>query len=351
MSEILLYGANGYTGRVIAEMARDQGVEIVVAGRTRAAVEQVATDTSMPHRVFSLDDPEEIARNLEGIGTLLHCAGPFSRTAMPMAHACIQAGTHYLDITGEIAVFEQLKRKLGAAAAQASVMLMPGVGFDVVPSDCLARYLSDRCPGATELTLAFHGEGGISHGTATTAVENIAEGGAIRKDGRITAVPAAWKSRNFDFGEGPRSAVTIPWGDVSTAHHSTAIPNISVYMASPPSLQRMMRLSRHLGWALGSRPGQWLLKSRIPLTGPSPTTRASGWAVCLGEAVGPDGTRVAARLICPEAYQLTAIAALHIAQKVASGAFSPGYQTPSSAFGPDLVLELDGVTREDLPSI
>lgn len=351
MSKILLYGANGYTGRIIAGLAQEQGVDLVLAGRSGPVIAEMSEDTGFSHRVFGLDDPATIEANLEDICVVLHCAGPFAHTAMPMAKACVATGAHYLDITGEIAVFERLKHKLGTAASEASVMLLPGVGFDVVPSDCLARYVSENCPNADTLTLAFAGEGGVSHGTATTAVENIGQGGAVRQDGKITAVPAAYRTREFDFGRGPRSATTIPWGDVSTAHHSTNIPNISVYMACPPSLRRMMHMSRYLGWALSSPPGQWLLKRAVPATGPTPTAREDGWAVVLAEATSKYGGHAAAKLSCPEAYELTAIAGLHIAQAVQGGAFTPGYQTPSSAFGPDLVLELPGVFREDLPKL
>jgi short subunit dehydrogenase-like uncharacterized protein len=351
MNPILLYGANGYTGRLIAQMAKKQGVELILAGRSERAISELAEETGFSHRVFSLEESAEVEAGLQGISVVLHCAGPFSRTALPMAQAAIATGTHYLDITGEIAVFERLKHKLGKQAAAASVMLLPGVGFDVVPSDCLARYLVDRCPQAQELTLAFATQGGLSHGTATTAVENIGEGGAVRRAGKIVGVPAAYDSRQFDFGRGPRTATTIPWGDVSTAHHSTGVPNISVYMATPPSLLRMMRISRYLGWLLSSPPGQWLLKRGIPASGPDEQARDQGWAVVLGEAEGPDGAYAAAKLECPEAYLLTAVAGLHIACKVQGGDFTPGYQTPSSAYGPDLVLELPGVRRTDLDGI
>ena len=351
MSKILLYGANGYTGRLIIELAQSQGVELVLAGRNQAAINELAEQTGLPSKVFDLSDHNVITAALQDISVVLHCAGPFSRTAAPMAEACIESGTHYLDITGEIAVFERLKHKYGARAAQASVMLMPGVGFDVVPSDCLARYLSEKCPKAATLTLAFASQGGLSHGTATTAVENIGEGGAVRQEGKIVAVPAAYNTRTFDFGRGPKMATTIPWGDVSTAHHSTGIPNISVYMATPPSMTRMMRMTRYFGWLLASPPGQWMLKQAIPADGPDKTTREEGWSVVLGEVRDKYGGHAAAKLVCPEAYHLTAVAALHIAKAVAGGVFVPGYQTPSSAFGPDLVLDLPGISREDLPQI
>ena len=130
---------------------------------------------------------------------VLHCAGPFSRTARPMVEACLRNKKHYTDITGEIAVFEACAA-LDKKAQEAGIMLMPGVGFDVVPTDCLAKHLKGRLPTATRLSLAFYGVGRLSHGTQATMIMNIGKGGAIRRDGKITGVPAAWKTREIDFG-------------------------------------------------------------------------------------------------------------------------------------------------------
>ena len=93
-----------------------------------------------------------------------------------MVEACLRLGKHYLDITGEISVFEAMARR-DKAAKQAGMMIMPGVGFDVVPSDCLAVHLKNLLPTATDLTLAFYGLGGISHGTQATMTMNAGSGG------------------------------------------------------------------------------------------------------------------------------------------------------------------------------
>src|SRR4051812_14952024 len=164
------------------------------------------------------------------VAAVLHCAGPFSHTSRPMADACLRTKTHYLDITGEAAVIESLAAR-DEEAKRSGVMLLPCVGFDVVPTDCLAAHLKRRLPSATRLALAIQGIGRISRGTATTMVENINRGGLIRRGGKLQSVPAAWKTREIDFGRGPRSATTIPWGDVATAFYSTGIPNIVVYAA------------------------------------------------------------------------------------------------------------------------
>src|SRR6187402_1304471 len=111
-----------------------------------------------------------------------------------MVDACLAERVPYLDITGEIAVFEAAAAR-DAEAKAAGVVLLPGAGFDVVPSDCLAAHLKRRLPSATSLALAFQVLGGVSRGTATTAVENLARGGMVRRAGKLVAVPAAYKTR------------------------------------------------------------------------------------------------------------------------------------------------------------
>src|SRR5947209_4184419 len=266
----LLYGANGYTGKLIAHLATARGLCPLLAGRDRASIEQLARELNLEYRVFSLADSEAIAEALSEVALVLHCAGPFSRTSKPMADACMKTKTHYLDITGEAAVIESLATRDEEAKA-AGIMLLPCVGFDVVPSDCLAAHLKRRLPSATKLALAIYGMGRISRGTATTMVENINRGGLVRRDGKLKSVPAAWKTREIDFGSGPVKAATIPWGDVATAYYSTGIPNIEVYAAIPKSARRMMKLSRAFGWLLGSQFVQRFLKKRIKAQPPGPS--------------------------------------------------------------------------------
>jgi short subunit dehydrogenase-like uncharacterized protein len=225
---------------------------------------------------------------------------------------------------------------------------MPGVGFDVVQSDCLDINLKNRLPSATHLTLGWYGVGRMSHGTQATMTMNVGRGGAIRKDGKITPVPAAWKTRELDFGDVRKVGVTIPWGDVATAFYSTEIPNIEVFTVVPDSAIRLMKISRYLGWLLATKPVQKRLQANIPPGGPSDEERAKGKTLLWGEARDNDGNRVESRLQTSEGYTLTAIAASNIAQKIVAGNFAPGYQTPAKAYGPDLVLEIEGVSRQDV---
>lgn len=224
---------------------------------------------------------------------------------------------------------------------------MPGVGFDVVPSDCLALHLKNRLPSANRLTLAFYGLGKISHGTQATMLKNVGNGGAIRQNGKIKRVPAAYKTREINFGEFTKQAVTIPWGDVSTAFYSTEIPNIEVYTVVPDKNLKMLKLSRYLGWLLASQPVQNYLQKQIPEGGASVEERTQGKSFLWGEASDLNGNRVSSRINAPEGYTLTVLTALNIAEKLFAGNFQTGFQTPAKAFGADLILEIEGVRRTD----
>jgi short subunit dehydrogenase-like uncharacterized protein len=348
MAGYLIYGANGYTGTLIARMAAGRNQRPILAGRNGPAVAAVANALGMESRTFALDDPIAVDAGLEGVRIVLHCAGPFMHTAKRVAEACLRRGAHYLDVTGEIGVFETMAA-LDAEAKRAGVMLLPGVGFDVVPSDCLAVHLKSRLPSATRLALGFQALGGLSRGTATTMAENFHRGGVVRRGGVLMRVPACWKTRTIDFGKGPRVAMTIPWGDVSTAWYSTRIPNIEVYMAAPAGQRLLARASRPFGWLLGSRWAQRRLKERIARSAPGPTDaqRETGTSLLWGEARDDQGGRVAARLKGPEGYTLTALAALAVVERVAAGEWSAGFQTPGKQYGADFVLQIPGVVRTD----
>ena len=349
-AKILVYGSYGYTGDLIARFAKEDGVDIVLSGRNPHRLREQAEAHGFDSIAADLTDPQSIRNALRDVDVVIHCAGPFARTYEAMAKACMETQTHYTDITGEAEVFEGLWAMDGAAK-NAGVMLLPGTGFDVVPSDCLAAHLKSRCPDATHLELAFRGRGGgVSHGTATTMAENIHRGGIVRQDGRLTRVATAWKTREIDFGDGkPAHCMTIPLGDVVTAYKSTGIPNILVYTAVPERAARLLRLVRPALPILGTRPAQAILKKRIDAApaGPDDRAREKGTHQLWGEARAADGKTVVSRLRTPEGYTLTARMALRVASKVCAGELTPGFQTPSTAYGKDLVLELPGTERMD----
>jgi short subunit dehydrogenase-like uncharacterized protein len=347
---LVIYGSTGYTGRLVVEEALRRGLRPVLAGRNGEALEIQAEAHDLECRVAGVDHAGALDAMLEGAQVVLHCAGPFVHTWRAMSDACLRTRTHYLDITGEIAVFEGLARR-DAEARQHGIMLLPGTGFDVVPSDCLAAHLARRVPGATQLSLAFAAGGGASQGTMRSVVEGLGESGAVRRGGRIVPVPVAWRSRRIDFGDGMvRNATTIPWGDVSTAFHSTGIPDIEVYMSMPPRTRRILAASRMIAPLLRTGAARSIARALIARGAPGPSNEVRARAVSRlwGEAVAADGHRAEARLTAPSGYTLTAQTAVHLAMKALEGNAPAGFQTPSRAYGADVILEIPGTTRTDV---
>ena len=341
----LIYGANGYTGRLTAIEAVRRGMQPVLAGRSEAAIRSLAEKLGLEYRIFPLDNPAGVAEAISDFSLVLHCAGPFSATSEPMLRACLDAGAHYLDITGEISVFE-FAHSFDAKARRADVVLIPGTGFDVVPSDCLAASLVRELPAATSLRLAFEASGGPSPGTAKTSVEGLGKGGCVRKDGKLTRVPLAWKTRTIPFAHGQRQAVTIPWGDVFTAYISTGVPDIEVYMSVPPSSISGLRRLRWFQSLLGLGPVQSFLKKKAEAkySGPSEEGRMGSGSELWGEVTSADGRSTSATMSTPNGYDLTVSASLGIVEHLLQQEVEGGYYTPSLLMGADYAASLPGVT-------
>jgi short subunit dehydrogenase-like uncharacterized protein len=349
MADFLIYGSYGYTGSLLVEQAIKAGLQPLLAGRDAEKLAAQARTLSLPAVSFDLSNTEALEAALRQVPLVVHCAGPFVHTYRQMVEACLRTGTHYLDISGEIPAFEALAG-MSDAAREKNITLMPGAGFDVVPSDCLAAHLKRRLLTATSLKLYIRSvKGGVSRGTARSAVENMQRGGMLRRDGSLIRVPAAAKTVEVDFGRGPVKAVLVGWGDVSTAYHSTGIPNVEVYMALPQAVVGFMKSTRWLGWLLYTRPVKEILKAAIGLipSGPSREQNRTSFSLLIGEATDTEGNRAVSRLKTPESYYLTALTALAIARRVLAGDFKPGFATPSMAYGPDFILEFDGVERTD----
>jgi short subunit dehydrogenase-like uncharacterized protein len=345
----LLYGANGYVGEAAARLAVAQGLKPVLAGRDAARIAPLAAELGLESRAFRLDDAAAADKALRGLPLVLHLAGPYKYTARAMVDACLRAGAHYLDITGEIPVFEALAARDAEAKAR-GVMLLPAVGFDVVPTDCLALHLKQRLPSATRLTLAFQsvGRSGLPPGTQRTMIELIPFGDRVRRDGKLVVPERGEALRSVDFGQGPVQAVRLTWGDVFTAYYSTGVPNIEVYVVLPEAARRQRALVQRLRLLLRLAPLRALLKRGVR-PGPSAEARARTVTHVWGEVEDAAGRKAAARLHGPEAGLVwTTRAALTVVRKVLAGKFSPGFQTPAKVYGADLVLECEGVTREDL---
>ena len=350
-ADLVIYGAYGYTGSLIAETAVDRGLAPILAGRNRERLTDLAQTLDCAHEVVALDESQALDALLDDATAVLHCAGPFIDTAQPMLDACLRTGTHYLDITGEIPVLASLAAQ-SERAVEAKITVLPAVAHDVVPTDCLAAHLSERLPEATSLALAFEASGGLSPGTAHSLVEHIDGGGAVRRDGAIERVAPAHETGTVDFGwdAGERTVAAIPWGDVVTAYYTTGIPNVSVSLSMPPSTIRWYRLAGKLGPILGTAPAQrllhWLVDRRVE--GPDERERATTETYVHGVARAPDGDRVEARLRCPNTYETSRLTAVEIAERTLDDPPAAGFRTPAGVYGPDLILEATDAESEDV---
>ncbi|WP_242605344.1 saccharopine dehydrogenase family protein [Fluoribacter gormanii] len=348
----LIYGSYGYTGNLIAQLSVQQGLKPILAGRDEEKLKSQAATLNLEYRVFDVNDLEQTKKALRDLIAVIHCAGPFKHTYKNMALACLAVKTHYLDITGEVMVIEGLMA-MNERALMQGIMLLPGCGFDVVPSDCLAAYLKRCLPDACRLLLAiaaFNESAGlsISHGTAKTMIEDIPEGTLIRDDGTLKKVSFCWKTHSFDFGTSKRMlCATISWGDLASAWWSTQIPHIETYMALPRKVIRFKNVINSFKWLLSwSLIKKYITRKITQLpAGPTEEQRKNSVVTIYGEVVNDSGEIKAALMTTPNGYTLTALSTFMIIQNVLSGNAPVGFQTPSSAYTEDLVMNISEVTR------
>lgn len=341
-NKVLLYGANGYTGELIARYAHEYNVQPVLAGRNENNIKSLADRLQLTYRVFSLDDANELQRQLQDVQLVIHAAGPFSHTAKQMVEACIATRTHYIDINGDISVFELIKT-YDAASKEANVMLMPGAGFDVIPTDCTALHLKEQLPDATHLQLAFISNGGgLSHGTATTMAQRIGEKAVIRENGVFVKRPLGFKGMWLDVLGKKRFVMSLQWGDISTAHHTTGIPNVEVFTGMQPKTYRLLKFQFLFNWILRTKFVRSIIQQKINErpAGPSDEQRAKGTTTVWGKVWNAKGQEKESVLQCADGYSVTAWGCLLITQKILKGEFKAGYQTPASCYGKDLILEI-----------
>jgi len=348
-NSILLYGANGYTGELIARYAAQYGLQPILAGRKKDAIEALAKELQLPFRIVELHDSKALNAALADIALVIQAAGPYHITAQPMIDACIATNTHYIDLNGDLDVFEMLQG-YDQAAKDKDIMILPGAGFDVVPTDCLALYLKEQLPDATELTIAFAVIGSaLSRGTSISTLHKLGTPGAIRKDHKIVYEPMGKKgmSVNFPGYKKPIFVMSIPWGDISTAWYSTRIPNIRTFTAINKSAWYFLKGQSIFNWLLKTSLMRSIIMGilKVQSAGPNQQVRDKATSYIWGKVSNAQGKSVEANMETPEAYSLTAFTILVIAKKIISGNYKPGYQTPSSAYGADLIMEIDGVKR------
>lgn len=354
MNQIVVYGSYGYTGQLIIEQCLKKGLTVLLSGRNEELLSQQSTSTKYPYQTVDIDDATALDRLLEKAALVIHCGGPFKFSAKQMAEACLRTTTHYTDITGEYNVFELLAN-MDAKAKQKGIMILPGAGFDVVPSDCLALHLKNKLPSATHLQLAFISTGGgLSRGTARSTLEGFGYGSMIRENGKYKPIKTAEKVKTINFGPFESRAVCIPWGDIATAFRSTGIPNIEVYLGVNSKIFRILYATRYFNWLFKMRWVKKIIKKQIDqrIKGPRQKHLDKGKSLLWGKVTDGQGQSFESRLETLNGYALTARASVLIAEKILHGNFRTGYQTPAMAFGEGLIHEIsaaefiDSVTSE-----
>ncbi len=349
-SLIVVYGSYGYTGKLIVNECQRKNLEVVLAGRNEEQLKKQSEQSGYPYQVVNSDDAAGLRKLLEPATVVIHCGGPFRFTAKTMAEACLATKTHYTDITGEYLVFELLPL-MDKEAREAGITLMPGTGFDVVPSDCLALHLKNRLPSATHLQLAFTmSKGGLSRGTKKSMTEGLGHGGLIRQNGKLIPIALGSKSMEIDFGAFKTKTLCIPWGDISTAWRSTGIPNIEVYTGATDKMIRNAKMSNYIGWLLRMR---WLKEYILKKidnqpAGPSDEKREGGRSFLWGKVSDESGKECISLLETVSGYSLTAKTSVLIAEKILKGDLKTGYQTPAMAYGAELILEVETTKRIDV---
>ena len=335
----MIYGAYGYTGALVAEEAVRRGHRPLLAGRAAHKLAPLGARLGLETVTLDLSDTDALTRALERVAVVFHAAGPFVDTSDPMIRACLEAGTSYVDITGEIPVFRNTF-SYDAPAKKKGIVLMSGVGFDVVPTDCLARYVSGKLPEATDLEIAIAGLGQLSAGTAKSMFDGMLVGGLVRRDGEIVSVPIGRDVRRIRFSDRERSVLAIPWGDLETAYRTTGIPNITTYMAFPKRLASAAhgtwRLQdaaapitrRLLGWAPVKRGIAHLIEARV--AGPDEKAREGGRSQVWARASDKSGRSVEAWLETIDGYSFTAVAGVRSIEKILASELA-GALTPDQA--------------------
>lgn len=321
---VLVYGATGYTGTLIAEHAADRGLDLAVGGRDPGRVRALAQRLDVPAVTLELDEPTRIAGALEQFDVVLNVAGPFRNTASPLMDAAIAARTHYLDTTAEFATFS-LAASRDDAALRAGVMVMSGTGWDVVPTDSLAVYTASKVASPERLAIAIRITGGFSRGSLASAA-GIEHGDAlVRKAGRLVSA-AGIPPRVFDVGAGDEEYLPASMGDLVTAHHSTGLGDIEVYLRTDSGFPDLDDNA----------------------AGPTSEERDEGRYHAVAEVVGRDGDTARARIDTPRGYAFTQLSSVEIARRAAAGETRPGFQSPASVYGHDLATTIGDTTITDL---
>jgi short subunit dehydrogenase-like uncharacterized protein len=342
----LIYGATGHTGQLLAARAREIGLRVVLAARERSRLEAVAGTSGEKLIVVDLQDPDRLDDAVKQAKVVINAAGPFGDTVEPILRSCLRAGTHYLDVSGELHGF-MTAASFDHEARRRGIMVMPGAGFGIIATDSLARMAADRSPDALYLRVGLTLPESFSRGSMRTIVSMVRDRVLIRRSGKLTTVPVGRLLHSFDYGEGERTSAAINWPDPLTASLWTGIRNIEAYAEA----NSVTRLLYSTGAALAPSPWDLLepmAKAITDIVGERARSPADSGQAVVAETEDPWRRRRRLRLRTVGAYAFTQVAAIEIARRIVEDRFEPGFRTPSQVFGSDLIWSVDGsVVEED----
>lgn len=327
MTKLMIYGATGYTGRMTAEHAKAAGTPLVLAGRSEDSLSRLAAKLGAEYRVFSLDDTVAVDKGLADISVLLNCAGPFLRTAEVLMRASLRNGVHYLDTAAELDSYRQAE-DLDNEAKAAGIVLMPGGGGSVAMLGSLAGHAVGKVRDPRKIRIALHVAGGLSRGSAISAMENVTTQTLARIDGKLVSAPAEG-IRKFDFGKGAVDCFPVTLPDLITIWRSTGVPDIETFVHVTGD-----------GFPQGDL-------SLLP-DGPSEEDRLANRYQAAVEVTDAEGQVTRSLLDTVNGYTFTAMAAAEAGRRVLAGEVRPGFQTPAVLFGSGFAQTIADTTIVDI---
>lgn len=344
--EWMIFGANGYAGELITREAVKSGHRPIIAGRNKQAIYALAKELDLEYRVFNLS--ENMAEQFSGVDLVLNCAGPFSQTVEPILDACLEAKCHYLDISGELSVFDYCFNKNKSAQEQGCIVC-PGVAFDIVPTEAVAVKLKQLLPDADTIKLGFDGKMALSKGSSITLLEGVGNPKLsvymVRDKGELSVLSKPRIERiAFSAGKPLKKAMAITWADLNGAFYSTQVPNISVFI--PATLVNRLSFA-YMAWLKPVFSLKFIQKFfaniiRIFVKGPSEKELNSGSMAVFGEASNARGDIKRVYINVAHGYKFTYLAAVSSVEFCLRQNDKSGYFTPSMLMGVDFVERLEG---------
>jgi short subunit dehydrogenase-like uncharacterized protein len=348
---IVLYGATGYTGRIVTRELAERGDDFVLGGRSRDKLERLSAElgAGAPVRVASVDDDASLQALLDGADVVINCAGPFSLAGEPVVRAAVAAGVHYVDSTGEQPFIRTVFERYGGAAERKGIVLIPACGFDYVPGDCAARLAARGHEPLDELAVAYAvNEFGLSRGTMRSALEMMKGTDSVQyRDGDWRPHPTGVVRATFDFGP-PIGRVPVspsPAGEPITVPRHTDVRTVTALLATqsvvPPAMVPLAPFTMPVIGRLTTGPVKKLVNraiDRLPEGPPEDERRAVTWTV-VAAGRSRDGAPVRATVRGTDVYGMTARSLAWAAEQIAAGDHhGAGALGPAAAFDPEDLL-------------